>query len=212
MGELLETAALAWKSTRPTRSIARSLTTASCAGADLERLHAGWRLRYDYPFEMRGKHMSHVWEPTDDNGRTGRIAARVCSGILEHCAIDPARRAKAETANAMLANAGMRVLAVAGRTGIRETIAKASRATAELRPVGGASVFSGPSTASVTMMSDRSELHGLLGFRDPLRSEVVAAVAACQQGGIAIKLITGDHALTAHAIAEAGILHDDQRS
>ena len=53
-------------------------------------------------------------------------------------------------------------------------------------------------------------LCGLLGFRDPLRPEVPAAVSECQSAGVKLKLITGDHALTAHAVAEAaGIAHDD---
>ena len=53
-------------------------------------------------------------------------------------------------------------------------------------------------------------VYGLLGFQDPLRPEVPGAVAECQHAGIRITMITGDHALTAHAVAEAaGILHED---
>ena len=51
---------------------------------------------------------------------------------------------------------------------------------------------------------------GCLGFQDPVRPEVPGAVAECQRAGIRITMITGDHALTAHAVAEAaGILHED---
>jgi len=42
---------------------------------------------------------------------------------------------------------------------------------------------------------------GLQGMMDPPRPEAVAAVRACQRAGIAVKMITGDHALTARAIA-----------
>ena len=43
---------------------------------------------------------------------------------------------------------------------------------------------------------------GLTGMVDPPRPEAVAAVAACHQAGIDVKMITGDHVLTATAIAE----------
>lgn len=42
---------------------------------------------------------------------------------------------------------------------------------------------------------------GLQGMIDPPRQEAVAAVHACQNAGIRVKMITGDHALTAAAIA-----------
>ncbi|MFO0700761.1 MAG: cation-transporting P-type ATPase [Nitrospira sp.] len=42
---------------------------------------------------------------------------------------------------------------------------------------------------------------GLQAMMDPPRPESVAAVHACQNAGIAVKMITGDHALTARAIA-----------
>lgn len=42
---------------------------------------------------------------------------------------------------------------------------------------------------------------GLVGFIDPPRAEAVRSVADCQAAGIAVKMITGDHAATAAAIA-----------
>jgi len=48
---------------------------------------------------------------------------------------------------------------------------------------------------------------GLQGMADPPRPEAIAAVQACQQAGIQVKMITGDHALTAAAIArQIGIM------
>lgn len=45
------------------------------------------------------------------------------------------------------------------------------------------------------------EFIGLQGMIDPPREEAIRAVAACQSAGIQVKMITGDHALTAAAIA-----------
>lgn len=51
---------------------------------------------------------------------------------------------------------------------------------------------------------------GLQGMIDPPRPEVSAAVKACQLAGIQVKMITGDHAITATAIADRiGLLGKD---
>jgi len=51
---------------------------------------------------------------------------------------------------------------------------------------------------------------GLQGMIDPPRTEAIAAVRACRSAGIQVKMITGDHALTAAAIARQMGLSQDR--
>jgi len=157
---------------------------AIAAGVDPAAVRAAWRLTRDNDFDPIGKHMSHGWTAVD--GTRARVAAKgALEGILEHCDATPDERQRAEAANARMAGAGLRVLAVA----VKESAAlTAARVTDE------------------TGLS----LVGLLGYRDPLRPEVRAAVAECRAAGIRLKMITGDHPLTARAIADAaGFDHAD---
>ena len=57
------------------------------------------------------------------------------------------------------------------------------------------------------------DLIGLVGMIDPARPEVKEAIKIAQQAGIKTVMITGDHIVTASAIArELGILHDGERA
>lgn len=48
---------------------------------------------------------------------------------------------------------------------------------------------------------DKLNFIGLVGFIDPVRKEATASVKECHNAGIKVLMITGDHALTAYAIA-----------
>jgi calcium-translocating P-type ATPase len=95
-------------------------------------------------------------------------------------------REEVRTANDGYASRGLRVLGFAERPA-EEGAAEETREQAE---------------AGLTFL-------GLIAIEDPLRPEVVDAVARCRRAGIRIVMVTGDHGLTAAAIArQAGIVGD----
>ena len=51
---------------------------------------------------------------------------------------------------------------------------------------------------------------GMVGIKDPLRDGIAEAVQQCNEGGVRVRMVTGDNKQTAIAIAkEAGILAQD---
>lgn len=72
-------------------------------------------------------------------------------------------------------------------------------------------VAEGPGDASLDNPQQLTAL-GFLGISDPLRLNVRAAVRRCQEAGVRVIMITGDHPATARAIgAEAGLLNADNQ-
>jgi len=94
--------------------------------------------------------------------------------------LDEAARAALLAENERLAEDAYRVLAVAAR----EIPARDFDPGADLTP-----------------WVDQLIFHGLIGIQDPPRPEAKQAIALCQRAGIAVKMITGDHRVTAAAIA-----------
>ncbi len=67
----------------------------------------------------------------------------------------------------------------------------------------------GPADDSDTAECDL-ELLGLVALQDPPRPEVAAAIADCRRAGIRLAMVTGDHPVTARAIAlQVGLLGAD---
>ena len=91
-----------------------------------------------------------------------------------------------ETETARLASQAMRVMAVAHR----------DIALSDFDPA-----------ADLMPWAQQLSLVGLVGLVDPPRPEVRDAIVLCKQAGIQVKMITGDHALTAAAIARELGLH-----
>jgi len=178
--DLLEAAVFACE-LEPDDPLERSiLARARREGASPEQVRKGWSLTRDYPFERTGKHMTHVWRSAAHE-MWCVVAKGAIEGILEHCRATPLQLRRAELENERLASDGIRVLAVA-RGRLAKPVVERAEAEHDL------------------------ELVGLLGFRDPLRDDVPAAIADCRSAGIDVKLVTGDHPMTAAAIArQAGI-------
>jgi Ca2+-transporting ATPase len=99
--------------------------------------------------------------------------------------LDEGARQQALDLNEELASQGMRVMVVAGR---------------DLDPA----TFD-PEADLLDEVDDLTLL-GMVGIVDPPRPEAKAAIAECVSAGIRVRMITGDHAVTAGAIAgELGI-------
>ncbi|MBX3011611.1 MAG: cation-translocating P-type ATPase [Caldilineaceae bacterium] len=97
-------------------------------------------------------------------------------------------RGRIQQANAQLAQAGQRVLGVAFRPLAQQ-----------------------PTVGKVEQVEEALVFVGLIGMIDPPREEVKMAVATCRSAGIRPVMITGDHPLTALAIArQLGITDNDQ--
>lgn len=70
-----------------------------------------------------------------------------------------------------------------------------------------------PANLTSQELENNLELMGLVGMIDPPRPEASEAVRVCREAGIRPVMITGDHVVTASAIADQlGILEDGQRA
>ena len=132
------------------------------------------------PFESDAKYMAALVEA--DGRRTAFVKGapeRVlgfCASQREGPGVAPLDRSWWDRAVTDLAGEGFRVMAVAERAHDADTLEAAD-------------VESG-----LTLL-------GLVAMADPPREEALDAVAECRTAGVDVKVITGDHALTAGAVA-----------
>jgi Ca2+-transporting ATPase len=149
-------------------------------GFDEEDVRAKWPRLGELPFDSDRKLMSTFHRFA---GGTMLITKGAVDVLLDRALLLPGEREEIEEANRIFSNQGLRVLAFACRP-LKE--------------------------GEVTLDAERDLVFlGLIAMMDPPRAESKEAVAQCIAAGIRPIMITGDHVVTASAIArEIGILHD----
>ncbi len=153
-------------------------------GFDEEITRNKWPRLAELPFDSDRKLMSTVHMLSGGLMMVTKGAEDVLMG---RTGISPEERAEVERVNEELSSQGLRVLAFACR---------------ELK-----------STQITLADEDHLNFLGLIAMMDPPRESSKAAVAQCIQAGIRPVMITGDHKVTASAIAkELGILTEGTRA
>ncbi|MBQ9930758.1 MAG: cation-translocating P-type ATPase, partial [Firmicutes bacterium] len=145
---------------------------------DEDQVRGQWPRLTEIPFDSDRKMMSTVHEM---DGRIQMVTKGAVDVLLDRAVIDPRERALIEAANEQFSSEGLRVLAFARRDLDRTSVS----------------------------LADESQMQfiGLIAMMDPPRVESQPAVAECIAAGIRPIMITGDHKITASAIArEIGIL------
>jgi magnesium-transporting ATPase (P-type) len=137
------------------------------------------------PFESEHKFMATLHE--DAAGKQFILVKGAPEVILDHCdrqyegdGVAPIDRGHFEAASDGLASQGKRVLALAW-----------------LEEPGLDVGNLGPADLPTNLV-----MLGLIGLLDPPRQEAIEAVEECHAGGIRVTMITGDHKITAAAIAK----------
>jgi magnesium-transporting ATPase (P-type) len=163
-------------------------------GHDATAARRGYRRVDEIPFDSRHRYMASLHGC--DNGQTMLYVKGAPERILSMCARVATLAGERELdaykwhqkVEAHAAN-GQRVIALARRA----------------MPHGQDSLLPQDAEHDLTLL-------GLVGLIDPPRQEVVAAIAECKDAGIRVKMITGDHAATARAIALQLGLADDLKT
>lgn len=141
------------------------------------RSHSGWTRVHEYPLSRGLQAMSNLWT-SPDGTRACAAAKGAPEAIFDLCHLPEPEQKRLSAILNTLTSEGLRVLGVA---------------TAEP-----------PSNTRPHHQHD-FDFHfvGLLGFLDPVRGGVPAAVADAQRAGLRVVMITGDHPGTALSVARA---------
>ncbi len=164
------------------------LALALKAGLDAQAEHAA-RPRVDaIPFESEHRFMATLHHDHAGHacvylkGAPEQVLA-LCSATADGAPLD---RAQWEERIASAARAGQRVLALAR-----------------------CEYPAGTAALAMSDITPRFALLGLAGMIDPPRPEAIEAIADCHAAGIKVKMVTGDHGVTAAAIgAQLGLAHE----
>lgn len=160
------------------------LKAAAEYGIDTKAFRTGWPIESERPFDSSMKMMSTLHRRGNEvriavKGAPERLIERAGYALGEDGeAVEnsPAVRDGWRSLAEDMAGSGLRVLALARQVGTRDDKLGLDKI-------------------------DDLVLLGLVGFRDPPRSDVPSAIEACQKAGIRVIMVTGDHVATASAIA-----------
>lgn len=137
------------------------------------------------PYESENQYSAAFYR--DATGQTFATVKGSLEVVLGFC--EGADQARIHAQNEALAKAGYRVIAIAAAAA-PQFEEKSDYTAADL---------------------PRLEFKGLVAFIDPIREDAKASIQECQEAGINVVMITGDHPLTALAIArELGLCRDEQ--
>jgi magnesium-transporting ATPase (P-type) len=155
---------------------------------------ADWRRTDTIPFDARHRYMAVLHH--DHEGHAWIHVKGAPERILAMCSAQRAADGSTHAVDAGywrermdgIAAQGQRVLALAARSTAPDHVA-----------------------LNTADLDGHMVLIGLIGLIDPPRPEAIAAVAECHGAGIRVKMITGDHAGTAVAIArQVGLQNPDR--
>jgi P-type Ca2+ transporter type 2C len=158
-------------------------------GVDVDAVRAALPRLAELPFDSATKLMATLHRVSVDGREVDRLYVKGAPDVLLARSSATAEEIRAlEETNERLAATGLRVLAVAAR---------------DLDPAAARQARDDDGLAD--LVTDVAVL-GLIGILDPPRPEARDAIALCRRAGVTVKMITGDHAATAAAIAgELGI-------